>query len=319
MRAGKRVCTKISSRSISVATVFVSPYSLHSVPDPEYVIDPDSRDMLATLELPPRVALTREEGKNEPLREALKEIFSLIEVQELPCVRSIPLEGAVELPNRLTKYDASKIEWIILTSPEAATVFINSWRTAGCPCLPRLAAVGKATGACLRAVGLDVAFEPTKATGRTLVKEFPPLETHSKHPVIVLYPASLKASNDIQEGLSDRGYSVERINTYSSEITHFAKEELFLAKDVHIVTFASPSAVKGWVHNVGVNPDLVVACIGETSARASKEAGFTQVHYPDAPGLDGWVTAVCEAMKVFENSHGEKKSTGIQKDVPSVS
>lgn len=294
-RGTKRVCMTSGSRSPPVAGT-------------EYAVDPDSRDIFSTFELPPRVALTREEGKNEPLRKALTEIFSFIEVQELPCVRSITLEGALELPDRLVNLDASNIEWIVLTSPEAAMVFINSWRTAGCPNLPQLAVVGKATGACLHAVGLDVAFEPTKATGRTLVKEFPSPEPHSKGSVTVLYPASLKASNDVQQGLTKRGYSVERINTYSTEITHFSEEDLFLAKDVHIVTFASPSAVKGWVQNVGVNPDLAVACIGETSARASKEAGFTQVHYPDAPGLDGWVTAVCEAMKVFENSHGKHKS-----------
>lgn len=296
----------------------------------EVVIDPESQPLYDTLDKPPRIALTREVGKNEALREALEDMYSFIEVMELPCVRTVLLPGAMDLPHRLRNYSrpgaGERIDWVVITSPEAATVFINAWREAGCPRLPRLAAVGRATGDFLRAVGLDVAFAPSKAIGKMLVKEFPDPRTATSctpdgvenddnddsdtnavssaaQRSVVLYPASANASGDVEAGLANRGYIVERLNTYSTEIEHFQESFLELAEGVHIVTFASPSAVKGWVQNVGVSPDITVACIGETSARASKEAGFTQVHYPDAPGLDGWITAVCEAMKVYESKH----------------
>lgn len=37
-------------------------------------------------------------------------------------------------------------------------------------------------------------------------------------------------------------------------------------------------------------------CIGETSARACAAAGITRVVYPDAPGIEGWVESVLEAL-----------------------
>ena len=66
-----------------------------------------------------------------------------------------------------------------------------------------------------------------------------------------------------------------------------------------VVTFASPSTVKGWVANVGVHRDLPVACIGVTSGDAAREAGFTQVFYAPQPGIDGWVDSIERAVTCF--------------------
>lgn len=254
---------------------------------------PRSVDEIPT---PVRIALTREQGKNDALRQGVEAIFPYAETLDLPCVETVRGEDRDHLPARLADRTPG---WVVVTSPEAAAVFIAGWRKAGCPPLGRIAAVGKATGDALRAVGLDVDFEPSKATGKTLVKEFPePVKEQES----VLYPASAKASGDVVSGLVAKGYSVLRLNTYSTECVNMSKMHKILAEDCHIVTFASPSAVRGWVANVGVSEDIAVACIGETSAKAAKSAGFSQVHYPERPGIEGWISAICEAMKLYEGT-----------------
>lgn len=254
---------------------------------------PRSIDEIPT---PVRIALTRERGKNDALRDGLRTIFPYAETLDLPCVETVHGEDRSQLPTRLTDCAPG---WVVITSPEAAAVFIAGWRKAGCPQFGRVAAVGKATGDALRAVGLDVDFQPSKATGKTLVEEFPlPVKDQES----ILYPASTKASGDVVDGLVAKGYSVVRLNTYSTECVNMSKAYITLAEDVHIVTFASPSAVRGWVANVGVSEDIAVACIGETSAKAAKSAGFSQVHYPERPGIEGWISAICEAMKLYEGT-----------------
>ncbi|KAI0564832.1 Uroporphyrinogen-III synthase HemD [Gracilaria domingensis] len=256
--------------------------------------DIDSDSVLKTFHTYARVALTREIGKNKALHDELRMLYPRIEIVRLPCVETVTGEDSENLPIELEK---ASHKWIVVTSPEAASIFIEAWRSADYPSLCQIAAVGKATGDCLRAVGIDVSFEPSKATGKTLVREFPPPETNQES---VLYPASLKASNVIVDGLSSLGYEVLRLNTYSTEPVEFSEGYKVLGAGTHIVTFASPSAVKSWVRNVGVQEGVTVACIGETSAKAAREVGFKDVYFPESPGLEGWVNVVCEALKKYE-------------------
>lgn len=245
---------------------------------------------------PVRIALTREPNKNVPLRTAVRETFPYAEVLELPCIESIPGADRDKLVSHLAEGTVAE-GWVVITSPEAANVFISAWRKADYPRIGRIAALGKATGDSLRAVGLEVAFQPTKATGKTLVKELPSPITEGE---VVLYPASAIASSVVPDGLGQRGYSVIRLDTYSTVSSEFSPSYREMAEGVDIVTFASPSAIKGWVANVGINDGIAVACIGETSAKAAKSIGFKHVHYPSQPGIEGWISAICEAYKVYE-------------------
>lgn len=297
-----------------------------------FKVDAGSETLAETLGAAPvRIALTRELGKNDALREALEMIDETPEVLELPCVATMALPGAQTLPTLLSQ--PSRWTWMVVTSPEGASFFVDGWRRAGCPPLApaRIAAVGAATAAVIRAVGLDVAFKPSKATGKTLVSELPPAPTtgHDEGDgggdaavaaaAEVLYGVSGRAGDAVEIGLRKLGYSVERVDTYTTVTRTWTAEEVMLGRGTDIVTFASPSAVSGWVANVGhpASADtarsaqqeqdgrmVVAACIGETSAKAAKEAGFSRVLFADSPGVDGWVLAVCEALRALRSEGG---------------
>ncbi|PNW79282.1 hypothetical protein CHLRE_09g409100v5 [Chlamydomonas reinhardtii] len=237
----------------------------------------------------PKVLLTREEGKNDKLRAALtRKGYTCLE---------LPLIAHTDGPDRpllpaLLRAAADQYEWVAITSPEGASVFLEGWAAAGKPKL-RVAAVGGGTGEALQAGGVTPEYVPSKALGKVMGSELPRVPGGSRR---VLYPASVKASTDLQDSLTEAGFEVHRINTYNTTSVASVPEALLReALTADVVTYGSPSAVKAWVGLAGLEAAnaKVNACIGSTSARACANAGITQhVYFPDAPGIEGWVEAV---------------------------
>ena len=91
------------------------------------------------------MVLTREEGKNGDMRERLS--VRGIEVLEMPLIETAPGADADALPAALA--DAAGWDWVCITSPEAAKVFLRGWREAGEPDVP-IATVGKGTAKALK-------------------------------------------------------------------------------------------------------------------------------------------------------------------------
>lgn len=239
------------------------------------------------------VVLTRERGKNEKLRrEVEKRGWNAV---EMPLVKAVDGPDVRRLPNALLEM---KADWVVLTSPEAATVFLNGWREAGEPDV-RVAAVGQGTAEIFEQqeeIRLVPAFVPSVANAKHFSAELPgPAGT-------VLYPASVKARTELEDGLHARGFAVERLNTYNTvtDVSH-SKELVDTALTADAVTFASPSAVKAWVEIIqGVSrmsPTQVVACIGETSAKACKKLGLKNVYFPEEPGVAGWANSIEEGLR----------------------
>nr|GMC55000.1 uroporphyrinogen-III synthase, chloroplastic isoform X1 [Ipomoea batatas] len=184
-------------------------------------------------------------------------------------------------------------------------VFLDAWKVAGTPNV-RIAVVGAGTASIFDEVTqsskqyLDVAFAPSKATGKVLALELP---KHENKRCTVLYPASAKASGEIEEGLSKRGFEVTRLNTYTTApIQHVDEALLKIALCAPVVAVASPSAIRAWASFVPALEEWgnAIACIGETTALAAKRLGLRNVYYPENPGLDGWVDSILEALGVLE-------------------
>lgn len=246
------------------------------------------------------VVVTRELGKNGKLMKALEKRG--IHCLELPLIEH---RDGPDLPQFVQTLREVKFDWIIVTSPEAATVFLRAWKEAGCPKV-RIGVVGAGTGELFRNVGegadlLEVAFTPSKATAKVLASELPKLCDGDNR---VLYPASLKAGDDLEIGLTDRGFHVFRMNTYSTEtVRNLDEAAIAVAASAPVATFASPTAVKAWMELVAEprNWDGAAACIGSTSANAALKAGLQKVYHPESPGIEGWVESIMEALEALES------------------
>ena len=76
--------------------------------------------------------------------------------------------------------------------------------------------------------------------------------------------------------------------------TRLSADDAARAAAVAVVAIGSPSAARVWAERVGTGQ--AVACIGETSARACEDLGFSSVFFPDKPGIPGWAASVRDAV-----------------------
>lgn len=247
------------------------------------------------------VTLTREDGKNEKLRKKIEDdnrLESKIDLLELPCI-----EHAVgpDYDNLSSTLLSRQWDYIAITSPEAANVLASGWDAVRSN-PPPVVAVGKATEKKLKDSGIPVTFVPSKATAATLASELKHVD--GEEPTSVLYPASAKAKKVLEDGLKSRGFAVTRLNTYDTVTASWVDDQKEASEKVQVACFGSPSAVKGWLQNTEQNTGVFAACIGHTSASACKELGWEddQIFFPDAPGLEGWVQAICEATEAVQDS-----------------
>eukprot|EP00899_Mesostigma_viride_P024524 jgi/Mesvir1/5256/Mv15373-RA.1 len=235
-----------------------------------------------------RVVCTREHGKNDALMKALSEFG--VHCMELPLIEHGDGPDAATLPGALKE----SWDWVCITSPEAAAVFLRAWREAGQPAID-VAVVGEGTGKVLAAAGVKPAFVPPIANAKSMSAELP-MGHRSNANKRVLYPASAKASDDLEEGLTSRGFSVTRLNTYTTvTVKHITDDERKAALAASAVAFGSPTAVRAWMQLVG-SLDVPAACIGSTSAVAAEKAGMKHIYYPQQPGIPGWVESVKDAL-----------------------
>ena len=286
------------------------------------------------------VALTRELGKNDKLERTLTahpglQMMGLnLNVIELPCIEHADGDDLAKLVDILSSSDSddsiSDYDYVVITSPEAARVLASAIEQANMASLDtfndsvQVAAVGKATGKALEKLGIDVNFVPSQATGETLSAELPAVEGAGR--TKILYPASAKARNDIEEGLEARTndaddaavFDFTRLNTYDTVPATFSPSQMSHVDDIEIACFGSPSAVNAWLENMDVkynlqdmdeeekkklgaqgNGNVLAACIGTTSARAVLESGrwnAMDIYYPkENPGVDSWADSIVQA------------------------
>lgn len=152
-----------------------------------------------------RVALTRELGENSKLQNLLLGV----ECAEIPCIQFALTEEAMQLKSEI---EDCKHDLISLTSPQAAQVFIDAWKSVGKPDV-KIAAVGRGTSKVLLAEGLKPVFEPTEALGEIFASELP-LNLGQR----VLHPCSALADDKIQRILEQRGFQVTTSVTQCIEI-----------------------------------------------------------------------------------------------------
>ena len=141
-----------------------------------------------------KIALTREEGGNDKLAQLLEGFDTC----EIPCIAFAEGDDTAKLPNAIKAHDI-----IVITSPQAAKIFLEAWIIAGKPDNLKIATVGEGSSKPLRFAGLIPIFEPSDSTAVTLAAELPFIFGKT-----VLYPSSAIAENTLVDGLAKRGFEV---------------------------------------------------------------------------------------------------------------
>ena len=165
-----------------------------------------------------------------------------------------------------------------------------------------MAVVGPSTAASLEGAGWPVHRIPAEGSGEGLVEAF--RVAGDAPDAKVFFPASAIARDVIPDGLSKLGARVDRMTAYRMVTLPLDGSVCRAAVDageLQVVTFASPSAMKGLREGLGeglfgqLARGIPAAVMGLTTASALRAAGWVNVAVAREPTLAGLADAAEEA------------------------
>jgi uroporphyrinogen III methyltransferase/synthase len=246
-----------------------------------------------------RVVVTRATAQVSILRDTLATLGA--DVLELPALRVEPMDPA-PLREALERPDIYK--WIVLTSQNAVALVWDALRAAGQDARSlagvRIACVGKSTSDALLARGLAADVVPSRFVAEAV------LETLAKREDVrgtrVLYVAAEGARDVLPEGL--RGAldcTVDVVRAYRTVSDGAGAEGLRAALEsgaVDAVTFASASAVRGFIDAVGeqLARRAPAVSIGPVTSEAVRAAGISLAAESSEATIPALVTTVVASL-----------------------
>ncbi|MCA9880583.1 MAG: hydroxymethylbilane synthase [Thermomicrobiales bacterium] len=246
------------------------------------------------------VAVTRPKAQSHELIRLLSDRGAT--ALSLPAIRIESPVDRAPLDAALQALANGAFTWVVFTSANAVEAVVHAASDLGArdACLRaiRAAAVGEATAAAARRLGLDVAVVAEIPTAEGLVATLlPRLQAGDR----VLYPRSSLSREVLPNALRDAGIDVTAVEAYrTSRETHVSPEVMAYLRSgaVDAFIFASPSSVTALQALLGNEWPLVkqapAVCAGPVTAAAVREAGLhVAVTSPD-PGASAMVDGLAE-------------------------
>lgn len=188
-------------------------------------------------------------------------------------------------------------DWVVLSSVATARFLDEHYDLADLFAQVSVAAVGSATAEAIRVYGGHVDLVgPDPASAETLVKVFPP-DSGS-----VLLPCAVGAAPTLAEGLSRKGYSVERLRLYESialdELPIAWGEALALGETtVALITAGSVAqAAHRLLSKSGVKLWPIPLAFGKASAKVLRELGWPAAAVCPTTNTEGVLAAYREIV-----------------------
>ncbi len=222
----------------------------------------------------PRVVVTRALDQSAELVEALRDAG--VAPIPVPAI-SIELDSAHGGLDRAAG-SLHAYTWVVVSSANGARAVLRAAERILTELgSPRWAAIGSATSSTLEHEGVEVAFRPSRSTGRSMAAELP-LQAGDR----VLVVSGDLADGELVDGLRARGAGVDDVVAYRTHeappTSRHLLREAIAEGPIHAVVFTSGSTVRGLVA-LAESDHLDVAsipavCIGPETARVAASAGF---------------------------------------------
>jgi uroporphyrinogen III methyltransferase / synthase len=256
-----------------------------------------------------RVVLTRPPSRSRKLRRTLERAGAV--VIECPMIEIRFPDHAAEADEAIQRLN--EYSWIVFTSANGVRGFWRRVRAAGLDARAvghcKIAVVGPATARALRHIGLRADLMPEQPNAVALVEEMAhsrsdrsgrlkpmiqgeTIAANARSEELVLFPCGNRALNTLAEGLARHGFQIERAVVYETfDVDVDARCLRRLADDADLVVFHSPSAVRQYAR-LGGPTSLGAVCIGQTTASAARERGFTSLVVAESADISGLVATV---------------------------
>ena len=245
-----------------------------------------------------RVVVTRASAQASGLRAALVELGA--DVIDVPALRVEPLDAA---PLRAALAELARYDWIVLTSQNAVRVLWETLRDMGLDARTlagsRVACVGSSTRDALLERGVAADLVPRRYFAEGILDAMQGRD--DVRGTRILYLAAEGARDVLPTGLRALDCDVNVVHLYRTVAEGPASEELRLALadgQVHAVTFASGSAVRGYVSAVGeaLARRAPAVTIGPTTSDAVHAAGIPLAAEAAEASIEALVAAVSSEL-----------------------
>jgi uroporphyrinogen III methyltransferase / synthase len=251
-----------------------------------------------------RVLVTRPREQAADLSERLEAMGA--EAIEAPMIRIVPPDDYGPLDEACAR--AGLFNWIIFSSGNAVDAFVGRL-LAGPQDLRalkgvKLCGVGPATGERLARYGLKVDLTPAEYRADGVLRAL--AETGEVRGLKILLPRADIGRELVADELRRQGAEVTEVVAYRTVAAEAEREgdpdvyHMLLEHRIDVVTFASASAVRGFVHALGAEPaaDLLsatlVACIGPVTAEAASQFNIKTTIMPAVYTIPALVDAIVE-------------------------
>ncbi|HEV8651266.1 MAG TPA: uroporphyrinogen-III C-methyltransferase [Actinomycetes bacterium] len=218
---------------------------------------------------------------------------------EAPTIEVRPPETTAELDRAVGLLAAGAYDWVVLTSANGVAALRDRVEAAGLDARAlgraRVAAVGPATEAQLRAWGIAADLVPDVATTAALGEAFPDL------PGRVLLPRADLANPELSRAVAAKGGDPDDVVAYRTvpleEMDPAARKRLD-GGEVDWVAFTAASTVTGFVRAYGGPPPdgVRVAVIGPVTAGAARAARMQVAAEAREHTIPGLVAAIEQAV-----------------------
>jgi uroporphyrinogen III methyltransferase/synthase len=242
-----------------------------------------------------RVVVTRARADASALAERLRAVGA--EVIELPTIEVVdPSDGGAGLRRAAAALTGGGYQWVVFTSPRAVDRFLPVLRDARAFGDAAIAAIGSGTAAALAARSLVPDLVPPEFVAESLVAAFPDAAAGGGGGGRVLVPRAAVARDVLPQGLAAKGWTVDVVEAYRTEVARPDPAALKAAASAHAVTFTSSSTVTNFVAMApGVVPPFV-ACIGPVTAATAAAAGFQVDVVADEHSIEGLIDALVSGL-----------------------
>lgn len=240
-----------------------------------------------------RIVLTRPAGDNASFAQKLRALG--VRVYEFPAITIA--ERPLDQKSKKILRAFSSYQWIIFTSARSIQFFLHHLKEAGIGIgdlkRKKIAAVGPATAARLKAYGMTVSAMPEE-----YLTERIPYVLGAIRGAHILLPAADIASRRLPSALRKKGAHVTRMPIYRTAYAterDLVFEKLVADGKITYCTLTSPSCARGFLGRIA-NSDvrkkalrIPVISIGPVTTKTARALGFRTISTAPTHTIDGMI------------------------------
>ena len=227
-------------------------------------------------------------------------------VTQFPTIAIKPLGDYSQVRKAIC--NLAQYRMIIFTSANSVLHFREQLKACGLDCRAFagriVAAIGPATAAALRDMGLEPDFVPQKYVAESVAEGLTAFCGEALAGMSVLLPRAREARDVLPDTLREAGALLDVLPVYETVPVETRKEEVLeklAAGEIHCITFGSSSTVTNFLALIPAEtlkqyPALKLACIGPVTAATLEKAGLTCHIQPEDYTIPGLAAALVEKL-----------------------